>query len=457
MELTIDLSQKQFLSQRMVQSVEILQMSTQELESYVEELSLENPVIELKESHGQQQESAQRQLEILRKLEWMESGDYQNRSYYKEDRTAENMQENWHGAHKPGETLREHLYTQLLLQEYTKQERAILDFIICSLDSRGYFTDSIEETANYFSTSEKKILALLQDVQRLEPAGIGARNLQECLLLQLKRKDSYSELSEVLIREYLNDLGKNHLRIIAGKLHVSQESVQRAYEEIRSLHPKPGSMFENMEAACYIKADALVLQLDGRLEVLLAENQQSYFSIDSYYQTLYKETRDAEARAYLRDKIAQAEFVAHCISQRASTLSRVIQSIVKRQERFFLYGTDYLVPMRLMDLAEELQLHESTISRAMKGKYIQCVYGIFPLQYFLTAVAVRSTHTELEITAQQIKSFIEQIVREEDKRKPLSDQSIADQLKKQDIEISRRTVNKYRCEMGIPDKSGRKA
>lgn len=456
MELKMELSQKQVLSQHMVQSMEILQMSAQELEGYIEKLALENPVIELADSS--QSKADMQQEDLQRKLDWLESTDLQNRVYYQQERDAENMEANWHDSRQSEENLEEYLHAQILLADYTELERVIMEYLICSLDSRGYFSGELAQVADHFNVSEEKVEELLQDIQELDPAGVGARNLQECLLLQIQRKKNYSDVTVEIIEYYMEEVAKNHLPNIAKKLQVSLEEVQQACEEIRSLNPKPGSSFSDREQLRYISPDAVVVKLENQFEILINEYQYPGFSISNYYQEMMQSTTDAEAKKYLQEKVQQAQWVSNCISQRSSTLSRVMHLLVERQHEFFLEGPGHKRPMRLVDLAEELDLHESTISRAMRGKYLQCSWGVFPLNYFLTSVAVKSSNTDgmEDKTPEQMKTMIREIVDSENKKKPYSDQAISDLLIAKGIKLSRRTVNKYRTEMGIPDKSGRK-
>ena len=455
MELKIDISQKQILSQHMVQSMEILQMSAQELEGYIEKLALENPVIELPDSNSVQPDPKQEDLQ--RKLEWLESTDLQNKVYYQQERSAENMQENWHDNRESEEALSDYLLSQLLLADYSKQEWTMIEFLVFSLDSRGYLTDSISSVAEYFSTSEEQILTLLTDIQALDPAGVGARDLTECLLLQLRRKQKVSPVTETIILHHMDDIAKNHLQDIAKKMEISIDDVLDACDEIRSLNPKPGNSFSNREQLRYISPDAVVVKLEDKFEILINEYQYPHFSISNYYQNLQKSTEDAEAKKYLQEKIQQAQWVSNCITQRSSTLSRVMHALVEKQHDFFLYGIGHKRPMRLSDIAGDLDLHESTISRAMRGKYLQCSWGVFPLNYFLTSVAAKTSGQDGEKTPEQIKALIREVIDKEDKKKPYSDQAISKKLEDYDIKISRRTVNKYRMEMGLPDKSGRKS
>ena len=333
-----------------------------------------------------------------------------------------------------------------------------MDYLVCSLDSKGYFVGDIAQVAEHFSTSEEVVEEMLQEIQELDPAGVGARNLQECLLLQVERIKDYSDVTVEIIKNYMEEVAKNHLPNIAKKLQVSLEEVQDACEEIRKLNPKPGSSFSDREQLRYISPDAVVVKLEDQFEILINEYQYPGFSISGYYQAMMESTTDEEAKKYLKDKVQQAQWVSNCISQRSSTLSRVMHLLVAKQNDFFMYGPGHKRPMRLVDLAEELNLHESTISRAMRGKYLQCSWGVFPLNYFLTSVAVKSScgNEGDEKTPEQMKAMIQEIVDGENKKKPYSDQTISDQLAAKGIKLSRRTVNKYRTEMGIPDKSGRK-
>lgn len=454
MDLKIEISQKQMLSQHMVQSMEILQMSAQELEGYIEKLALENPVIELPDSNTPEPDS--RQEDLQRKLDWLESTDLQNKVYYQQEKTAENMEANWHDSRESEEDLSEYLLSQLLLAGYDKKDQVIVEYMIRSLDARGYFTDDLNAVAEYFFVSVEHIEELLEDIQDLDPAGVGARDLKECLLLQLERIKDVDPITEAIVADHMDDIAKNHLHDITKKLHISMDQVMDACDEIRKLNPKPGNSFSNREQLRYISPDAVVVKLEDKFEILVNEYQYPQFSISNYYQNMQKNTEDAEAKKYLQDKIQQAQWVSNCIAQRTSTLSRVMHVLVEMQHDFFLNGIGHKRPMRLADIAEKLDLHESTISRTLRGKYLQCSWGVFPLNYFLTSVAAKTAANDEEKTPEQIKALIRQIIDEEDKKKPYSDQAISNKLEEYDVKLSRRTVNKYRQEMNLPDKSGRK-
>lgn len=448
----LELAQKQILSQHLIQSMEILQMSALELESYLENLSMENPVVELDEP--ERADNHDRETMLARKLEWLESTDYQNKVYYREDNT--DRDDYWQDTRDAGEALPDYLIAQLPSVRLTDEERRIMEFLIYSLDSNGYFREEVRQTAEALGVSDEAVEQMLEKLQSLDPAGVGARNLSECLLLQLCRTPHYSEITETIIRDHLEDLGKNHLTQIARKLKITPEEVQQACEEIRALNPKPGNAFSDRSQMQYISPDAVVVRVEDGFEILINEYQYPRFHISTYYQELEKTVQDAETKKYLREKIQQAQNVAGNIAQRTSTLSRVLHVIVERQRDFFLKGPGNRRPLRLTDIAEETGLHESTVSRTLRSKYLQCTWGIYPLHYFLTAVAATNQVSGEEQTPEYIKAELKKVIGEEDKKKPLSDEAISKKLAERQIRISRRTVNKYRQELGIPDKSGRK-
>lgn len=453
MELGLSLSQKQILSQQLIQSLQVLQMSAQELESYLERLSMENPVVELpeKETHTDQAD----QLELQRKLDWLSNTDQQNRVYYQGDRDEDDPENNWQDLRASEETLEDYLNAQLLMKKFSASEEAVIKCIINALDHRGYFTDSLQEIAALYGETEETAERLLKEVQDLDPAGVGARDLKECLLLQLKRKPDYSAVTERIISEELDTVAKNHLPELAKRLGIDMNELQTCLKEIRTLDPKPGSSFSNRDLMRYISPDAVVIALEDRFEILINEFQYPPITISKTYEELEKSTEDKAAKKYLREKIAEAKNVAQSIRQRSSTLSLVLHVIVEAQKDFFLYGPGHKHPLRLSEISEAVELSDSTVSRALSSKFLQCRYGIFPLNYFLTTAAI-SSDTGEEKTAEDIKTALREIIDTENKKKPLSDNAIALALEKKGLAISRRTVNKYRTEMGIPDKSGRK-
>lgn len=452
MDLKMELSQKQIITQQMIQSMEILQMSALELDNYLEKLSQENPVIELQDRSWDRDSAIHEK--VHRELEWLASTDRQNKIYYQQDGSDLDTESNLQDIRDRGVSLSEYLLSQVISED--RSDRQIIEYIILSLDSNGYYTDSLSSLADHFRISEEAAARYLEVVQSLDPAGVGARNLRECLLLQIQRRDKVLPVTRAMVENHLEDIARQHLKKIADKLHVTIDEVKEGCEEIRSLNPRPGNSFNDRETLRYISPDAVVIKFGDHFEILINEYQYPKFTISKYYQDLAHTTDDEETRKYLQQKIKEAKNAENDISMRASTLSKVMRILVEKQYDFFLRGPGNKRPMKLSDIASLAQLHESTISRTLRSKYLQCSWGVYPLNYFLTHTAVAGVTEEEDQTAEQIKQKLLQVIENENKKKPLSDEGIRKELEKLDVHISRRTVNKYRQEMNLPDKSGRK-
>lgn len=455
LSLNTGLYQQQNITTHMVMSMNILQMSSTELEAYLEKLSLENPVIEL--SEPEQEAVSEKEIELQRKLEWLESTDRQNQIYYTSDRDDEDPESRWKDPKSTEADLVDYLWAQVILNDYSEKEFYVAGYIIRSLDSRGYFTEDPDQVAELLGTTNQMVLDLLSDIQTLDPAGIGARDLKECLLLQMERNHIKSKLMERLISHHLEEIARNHLEKIAKAEKVSVDEVAEACSQIRKLDPKPGSRFSDRSHLHYISPDVYIVKLEDHLEVLVNEYSYPRFDVSAFYRHMERTTDDEETKKYLHEKIQEAKNVADGIKQRAGNLSLIAGVIAEWQEEFFRFGPGNKKPMRLKDIAMEVQMHESTISRTLRSKYLQCAWGVYPLNYFLTSVAAVSEDTGAEQTVEFVKEKLKAVVDAEDKKKPLSDEAIRKQLiERFGVDIARRTVNKYRQEMGILDKAGRR-
>ena len=452
MELKMDISQKQIITQQMIQSMEILQMSTLELDTFLEKLSQENPVVELVEAPAEPETRIQEKMH--RQLEWLSSTDRQNKAYYQQDGSDLDNEGNLQDIRNSGISLSEFLLSQIVNEK--QPVRRILEYIIFSLDGNGYYHDDLSELAKHFHISEELAEHFLKRVQALDPAGVGARSLRECLLLQIDRCEDVLPQTRKMIENHLEDIARQHLKKIADKMHITMEEVQAGCDQIRALNPRPGNSFNDREALRYITPDAIVIQIGDHFEVIVNEYHHPRFTISSYYQKMAREAQDEETRKYLAQKIKEAKNAESGIKLRSSTLSKVMDILVEKQYDFFLKGPGHKRPMKLSDIAIQADLHESTVSRALRSKYLQCSWGIFALSYFLTHTAVAGSSEEEDQTAEQIKQKLLQVVKQENKKKPLSDEGIRKELEKIGVQISRRTVNKYRQELGLPDKQGRK-
>lgn len=451
MELKMEISQNTVLSQKMIQSAEILQMSSQELENYLKELAVENPVIDIEEDYM----LTDREKDIERKIEWLESSDEQNRVYYSGDYSDEDNKDPWNFSTNEGEDLVEYLMSQLLTRDISGKDMEIMEYMVNCLDSKGYFEEDEKDICTRFNISSEHFKALLCILQSLEPAGICARNLSECLILQLDRKQEEAPAARRIIQEYLDLVGKNQLHVIAKKMKMSVEEILQECEVIKSLNPKPGSHFSSRENLKYITPDITVVKLSNYFEVLLNEYMYPKMSINSYYRKMLDKDTPEDTKNYISEKVRQAEWVMNCISQRNKTLLSVTKAIIDRQGEFFARGQGNLKPLKLADIAGMLGIHESTVSRAVRDKYLQCAWGIYPMNYFFTK-GFHAGGGQQQVTPEDIKGMIVKIIDQEDKQKPYSDRIIAEKLQEDGVHLSRRTVAKYRESIGLKDASGRK-
>ncbi len=461
MALELKQEQKQILSQKMIQSASILQMSAADLEEYLNEQSMENPVIDLiqKVPEESTEETAQKDAETY---QWIQSHDEQNRYLYQKIETTEDDLPEWNFDTRQAENLADSLWEQLLIKHIPAQDEEDIRAILESLDERGYFSEPLEDFLQYFHMDEERFSTLLQLVQTLEPAGVGARSLNECLCLQLERKGLLTPTLEKFVNFHLEKMAKNQLPAIAKELSIPLGQVKEYCQLIRTLDPKPGAYLGRVQRTHYINPDVIVVKFKGHLDILLNDSVYPDISLNTGYLQMYQSSSDKEVQDYLQKKISQAEWIRQCIAQRNATLFSVAREIVARQHDFFLEGISGLKPLRMADVANKLEIHESTVSRAVRMKYLQCTWGTFPLSYFFAKNTARSASLDIfgtsdeASTAAEIKTAIRKIIEGENREKPYSDRALAQKLEEQGISISRRTIAKYREEENIPNASGRK-
>lgn len=474
MELRQEQKLKQTLSQNMLQSTEILQMGQLELKEYLEELALENPVVDLDAMRPDKEpdEKGESTEELIRRLEELQSMDSQNRQYYEEDQEEAGRFE---PAEKQGTDLKEVLLEQILYMKISKEEFRILKYMILNLDDNGYLTEDLPLLCRELKISTGEGERCLQILHKLEPKGIGAANLRECLLLQLDGEEEEAKLARRIIEEYLEELGKNRMEVIARKLKCGMDHVLAARDLIRTLNPRPGSGYGGGKYQKYLIPDVLVIKAEGRFEIIINDETYPQLSVNPYYLSLMKREDSGEAAGYIKNKVKQAEWVCHCVDQRNRTLYLLVREILEAQTAFFEGGRSKLTPLTQRSVAEKLGMNESTISRAVREKYLQCRYGIFPLQFFFSrgTIPVEKNNKEDKggalgeskafITgggpgagAEAVKEQIRRLVAGENKKKPYSDRILAEKLEEAGFTISRRTVAKYRESIGLADASGRK-
>ena len=457
MDLKLQVKQTQTLSQRMIQSAEILQMTSQELNTYINELALENPVIDIVEPP-----TAEEQRESIKQQEWLNSFNEENYYLYQRQNNDDDydFKSSWNINTDDGETLQDYLWSQLITKNFTDQETEIIKFMLECLDNKGYLEESIETIASYFGTDTEIVEDLLSDLQALDPSGVCARTLEECLKLQLERRDMLTPVLESIIDNCLEMVAKNQIPAIARKLRLSPTETAGYCQIIKSLNPKPGVSFSSRDQLRYIIPDVTIVKFKDHFDILLNESMYPTIELNSYYRQMNQNPESSELKEYLGNKIRQAEWVKQCVTQRGKTLMQVSRAILEHQEEFFTFGPAHLNPLRLADIAQELDIHESTVSRAVSKKYLQCSWGVYPMNFFFSrSVAVQESSSESgtqSVTAADIKRVLREIIEEENKKKPYSDRLLGEKLAERGISISRRTVAKYREEEGIADASGRK-
>ena len=449
MEISLRLQQKQTLSLKQQQSVEILQMNALALSEYARELAEDNPLVEWNE---EEEPFENRREKLLQKMEWLEEADIQNRGFYQMEQEAGEKEDDHFGS-KDGQSLREYLVFQINTQDIPEGHKVVLRFLAESTAESGYLEpDAIEVMMERYPMKKSTASRILQEFQSLDPVGVGARDLRECLLIQLKQKGA-SALAIKLVETYLEDVAKNRLSHIAKQLKITTAEITEALKEIRSCQPKPGSGFVGEGHVEYVIPDILVEHKNDELIVTVNGNVIPRLNISHAYVKMLREGTTAETEEYISEKLKQAEWALQCISRRESTLQQVAECIVCRQHIFFKEPHGQLAPLRLADVAEELGIHESTVSRAVKEKYLQCDRGVFSLHTFFSKAMAAEGET---VSADSIRDRLKTIIEEEDKKKPLSDRELTEKLVDEGIQISRRTVAKYREAMGIAGASSRK-
>ncbi|KXL54038.1 RNA polymerase sigma-54 factor [Anaerotignum neopropionicum] len=450
MDLSLQLAQKQILSQRMQQSVEILQMNTITLSEYMNELTQENPLLEWQEAPMEQ---PARDDKLLCKLEWLKEADEQNRSLYRVEMEDERDRKETIGR-RERESLREYLLFQINILKVDEGVKHVLRFLAQSTEESGYLEQgALEAAEGKFHLKRACSTDILGLLQSLDPPGVGARSLEECLMIQLKQKNA-SPLAINMVEKHLEDLAKNKINRVAKQLKVSLEEAKDAFDEIRKCEPKPGQGFISEKPVEYILPDIFVEIREGQPVVSLNSSATPKLFISHAYVNILKEGAAQETKEYISNKMKQAEWAIQCISKREETLLGTANCIVARQEDFFMHPNGQLKPLRMADIAECMQVHESTVSRAVRDKYLQCSRGVFPLHaFFSKALTSEKTGT---ISADSIQQKLKLLIEGENKKKPLSDRELTEKLQEEGIQISRRTVAKYRESMGIAGTSGRK-
>lgn len=467
-DLTIEQVQKLVMTPELIQAIQILQFSTQELDAYVQEQMLVNPVLEQEQRESEVPEDSERireekqteedrhQDEVLDWKEYIRDSNYGDEGYGKwQDKGSENRANEYEKFVTNDVTLPEHLMFQFQFAAKNKGCRHVGKYIIESLDENGYMTSTIPQIARATKVPEEKVREALEIIQGFDPAGVGASDIKECLEIQLRNRDELTDNLRTLIEDHLEDLAGNRLGSIAKDMGVTVQDVQKMADIVRDLEPKPGRQFASEMTTKYIVPDVIVEEVDGEYVVSINESSTPRLSVSSYYKDLlHKADTDKQLAEYLAERVNSASWLIRSIEQRKQTIFNVVTAVVKHQKEFFDHGSKYLKTLTLKDIAEEVGIHESTVSRSINGKYLQCPRGMYEIKYFFSAGVSGSTGEG--ISSNSIKEFIKEIVETEDPKKPYSDQKMVEIFEEKGIAISRRTIAKYRDEMGILSSSKRK-
>ena len=440
--LKTDLRQELKLTPQLLQSMEVLQMNAQELLEYLNRVTEENPVLEQEDSADLRHSYE----ELRQKASWLDGGVY-GATFTHDDAAFPER-----GAvDKETESLSSFLCDQLERKRLPKPLLALAKYMAELVDEDGYLAPEDLDGLTELKIPLSLISEALETLQSLDPPGVGAGNLSECLLLQLARQEHVSPAVMDITARFLPELGKKHYGPICRELGLTMEEVRAAEKVISGLDPHPGRAFQPAEPTVYVRPDVFIVELDGELRAVLNEYYLPQISVSDYYVRLLRESDEPETRDYLRQKLQQAKWLLNSLERRGGTLRRCADAILEAQRPFFTGQTTALAPMSLSTLADTLGLHPSTISRAVRGKYLQCRQGTYPLRYFFSRAV-----TEQGPSRQAVQQKLLALLASEDPCHPLSDQRLCRLLAEDGMEVARRTVAKYRMELGVGSSAARK-
>ncbi|HXG50325.1 MAG TPA: RNA polymerase factor sigma-54 [candidate division Zixibacteria bacterium] len=485
--MALEIRQVQKLAQQLVmtpqlqQAIKLLQLSRIELEEMVLKELQENPALEEATSEepetGEQSPNeappeisapapepvANRELSAVDKigtLDWEEYLDTHSNAIHG-SLTAEaggddgDGPPSWENSLTKKTSLEDHLIWQLRLSKISEREEAIGLYIIGNLDENGYLALSLDEISRVTGATPEEVEAVLKRIQLFDPVGVAARDLRECLLVQLQNLELGDSLAARIVADHLGHLESRRYEKLARELGATIDEIAAAAHVIASLEPKPSRGFEQEEVRTVLP-DVFVEKIGGEYVIYLNDDGVPRLRVSSLYRRMAGQegVEEEQARQYLQEKVRAATWLIKSIQQRQQTLYRVTQSIFKFQQEFLEHGVSHLKPMVLRDVAEDIHMHESTVSRATANKYVHTPQGLFELKFFFQS-GLKGGNGE-DVASESVKEKIRSIVASEDPRRPYSDQHIAELLARESIDIARRTVAKYREAMGILPSSKRR-
>jgi RNA polymerase sigma-54 factor len=463
----LKLAQQLIMTPQLQQAIKLLQLSRIELLETVQQELLENPFLEevveevapiAEEKRAQNDEDGEAYAkDAARNADWEDYlGDFSSTSRQSSSREFENSEEgqSFEARYSTKPTLEGHLNWQLRLSRLTEHEKIIGEAIIGNLSSSGYLQASLGDIASLSQASEAEVDKVLRVIQRFDPVGVAARTPQECLRVQLETLNyARDPILLSLVTEHLEDLESKRYKPILRKFKITPEDLREYLDIIQSLDPMPGASFGGGEPA-YVSPDVFVYRLDDDFIIALNDDGLPQLHLSSFYEDSLQAAKDTD-KEYFQEKMRSAAWLIKSLYQRQRTLYKVMESIVRFQREFFLNGVSHLKPLILKDIADDINMHESTISRITSNKYAATPYGIFELKFFFNSSLSLDDGTE--VGSESVKALIKKYIGAEDPKEPLSDERIGELLKEDlKVNIARRTVAKYRTALDIPSSSKRR-
>ena len=445
LELKQTLRLSPVLTQQLQQAIKLLQLSRLELIEAIELEVQENPILDLEEKEPKEEQPVEEQTGDKDDVaEWLDRYSPSEGYSLQEERERpdyENMV-------KKTLNLRDHLRWQAGLAELSHDERIIAEWIIENIDDNGYLAYPLSEISSTSGYTEEALEAVLKKIQKLDPPGVGARDLRECILIQYEVKGEKDPIFEDIIRSFFDLFHKTNLKELVKRTGYPVEKIKEVFEKVKEYDPKPGRNFAD-EFTAYVVPDVFVVKTEDGLEIFLNDDEIPDLKMNRYYIDLYlNKGTNSSTKNYIKKKITQAEWFIKSIQQRQKTLFLVSQSIVTFQGEFFEKGLRFLRPLILKDVAQDIGVHESTVSRITSSKYMSTPHGIFELKFFFPTGINKEEGRPLSTNV--VMDLICEMIKEENKKKPLTDDEIVSLLKERhSIKIARRTVAKYRDSLNI--------
>lgn len=478
-KLNLEQTQKIIITQELRQAITLLTMPVLELQHFIEEQLQENPVLEQEEdihtdSNGESDHYEEKDTTVDTVQDMLTSGATEDESTYEWEKIAEQWQDD--STYRLGSSavnreeivyryepvamdctnLYEYLQLQLNVLQIPERQRRIAEYIIANLGRDGYLLALPENLAEALRVPLGEFYEALYLVCSLDPPGIGCINLKQCLFLQLDPyAPDYGVLTDI-IYNYLDMVAANRLPQLAKKLKMPVEDVQQLVDKIRGLNPRPGLAIESDCVTEYIYPDVMIERVEGSFMVVVNDYAVPKIGINNYYMRLIRNdaTMSDDVKNFIKQKLDSAAWIIKGIEQRRSTIYRIAEAIIDLQRDFFEHGPNHLVPLNLSTVAQEVGVHESTVSRAISNKYVQTPYGLYPWKYFFVNGVGGEGDARSAVT--NVKSVLKELVEGEDPTQPLNDQALVELLKERGINVFRRTVAKYRKDLGILNASKRR-